>query len=72
LLGELESSSIKINPKLTVENAKAMNIEEVHYNEMEFRWALNDDPMANEKLSEGIRRFSNDLRQLEKYFLERI
>ncbi len=72
LLGELKNSTIDIVPKLTVENAKAKDIEEVHFNEMEFRWALNDDPMANEKLSEGIRRFSNDLRQLEKYFLERI
>jgi len=72
LLGELENSSIIITPKLTVEAAKAKQMEAEHYNEMEFRWALNDDPMANEKLSEGIRRFSNDLRQLEKYFLERL
>lgn len=72
LLGELENSTINIKPKLTVEHAKASDIEEEHYNEMEFRWALNDDPMANEKLSDGIRRFSNDLRQLEKYFLEKI
>jgi transaldolase len=72
LLGELENSTINIKPKLTVEHANASDIEEEHYNEMEFRWALNDDPMANEKLSDGIRRFSNDLRQLEKYFLEKI
>ncbi len=72
LLDELEKSNIEIKPKLSVKTAKAMNIEPEHYNEMEFRWALNDNPMANEKLSEGIRRFSNDLRQLEKYFLERI
>ncbi len=72
LLGELENSNIDVVPKLTVEAAKALQIEAEHYNEMEFRWALNDDAMAHEKLSEGIRRFSNDLRQLEKYFLERI
>lgn len=72
LLGELENTNIDITPKLTVEKAKAMEMKAEHYNEMEFRWALNDDPMAHEKLSEGIRRFSNDLRQLEKYFLERI
>ena len=72
LLEELENSTIDIVPKLTVEAAKALEIEAEHYNEMEFRWALNDDPMAHDKLSEGIRRFSNDLRQLEKYFLERI
>ena len=72
LLHELENSTVNIEPKLTPEKAMATQAEEEHYNEMEFRWALNDDPMANEKLSEGIRRFSNDLRQLEKYFLERV
>ncbi len=72
LLGELENSTIDIVPKLTVKAAKSMDMEAEHYNEMEFRWTLNDDPMAHDKLSEGIRRFSNDLRQLEKYFLERI
>jgi transaldolase len=72
LLEELESSNIKIYPKLTVENAKSMDIKELHYDEMEFRWAMNDDPMATEKLSDGIRRFSNDLRMLEKYILENI
>ena len=72
LLDELENADIQITPKLTPENAKAADIEREFYNEMEFRWALNDDPMANEKLSDGIRRFSNDLRQLEKYFLEKI
>ena len=72
LLNELENSNINITPKLTKEIAKASDVEREFYNEMEFRWALNDNPMANEKLSDGIRRFSNDLRQLEKYILERI
>lgn len=72
LLDELENSTIKVTPKLSVEKASRLNIKQEHYNEMEFRWALNDDPMATEKLSEGIRRFSNDLRQLEKYFISKI
>lgn len=72
LLNELENSNISITPKLTKEIAKASDVEREFYNEMEFRWALNDNAMANEKLSDGIRRFSNDLRQLEKYILERI
>ncbi|RLD86399.1 MAG: transaldolase, partial [Bacteroidetes bacterium] len=64
--------NIDIVPKLTVKAGKSMDMEAEHYKEKEFRWTLNDDPMAHDKLSEGIRRFSNDLRQLEKYFLERI
>lgn len=34
-------------------------------NEAEFRWELNEDPMATEKLAEGIRRFAEDQRKLE-------
>lgn len=33
--------------------------------EQEFRWALNEDPMATEKLAEGIRKFAVDQRKLE-------
>ena len=33
--------------------------------EKEFRWQLNADAMATEKLAEGIRGFSADLRALE-------
>jgi transaldolase len=32
--------------------------------ERSFRWALNEDAMATEKLSEGIRLFAADLRKL--------
>jgi transaldolase len=32
--------------------------------EASFRWDLNEDPMATEKLSEGIRTFAADLRKL--------
>lgn len=34
-------------------------------NENAFRWALNEDAMATEKLAEGIRRFADDQRKLE-------
>lgn len=33
--------------------------------EAEFRWELNEDPMANDKLADGIRRFAADQRLLE-------
>ncbi|WP_343153800.1 transaldolase [Buchnera aphidicola (Mindarus keteleerifoliae)] len=36
--------------------------------ESEFRWDHNEDPMAVEKLSEGIRKFSEDQEKLEKTF----
>ena len=34
--------------------------------ESEFRWALNEDAMATEKLAEGIRKFAVDQRKLEQ------
>ena len=43
-----------------------MNIEKVNINEASFRWQLNEDQMATDKLSEGIRKFAEDSRKLEK------
>lgn len=42
-----------------------MCIEKIDMNEAQFRWLLNEDQMATEKLSEGIRRFAIDFRKLE-------
>ena len=72
LLEELKKSNDPVEQKLSVDKAKTMDIEKLHYDEMEFRWALNEDPMATYKLSEGIRLFSNDLRKLEKYIIENL
>ncbi len=72
LLKELEQSDIQVVPKLTKENAEKLPLEKVYLDEMEFRWLMNEDRMATEKLSEGIRIFSNDIRTLEKYIKERI
>ena len=44
---------------------QAMNgLDKVSYDEKAFRWAMNEDPMATEKLAEGIRGFVKDLRSL--------
>ncbi|MCY1532107.1 Transaldolase [compost metagenome] len=34
--------------------------------ENQFRWAMNEDAMATEKLAEGIRQFARDQEKLEK------
>lgn len=39
-------------------------------NESQFRWALNEDAMATEKLAEGIRLFARDQQKLEKLLAE--
>jgi transaldolase len=52
-------------PSLNVAAAKAMDLQPVHFDEASFRWALNEDAMATEKLAEGIRAFAADTRKLE-------
>ncbi|GAK56319.1 transaldolase [Candidatus Vecturithrix granuli] len=41
--------------------------EKIGLDEKTFRWMLNEDAMATEKLAEGIRKFSEDIVTLEKY-----
>lgn len=44
---------------------KASDLEKIEINESKFRWEMNEDKMANDKLSEGIRNFAADSRKLE-------
>lgn len=67
LLAELESSDIKVTPKLSPEKAAQSSEEKTHIAERDFRWLLNENAMANEKLAEGIRKFTADLIKLEEY-----
>eukprot|EP00079_Xenopus_tropicalis_P034890 XP_017948661.1 PREDICTED: transaldolase-like [Xenopus tropicalis] len=66
LLGELAKDSSKLTPVLTVKEAQASNLEKVHLEEKDFRWLHNEDQMAVEKLSDGIRKFAIDAVKLEK------
>jgi transaldolase len=72
LLNELEGSKRKISPKLTPTAAMASDESKIELNEEKFRWLLNEDAMATEKLAEGIRRFAADLVELEKYVKTRL
>jgi transaldolase len=68
-LGKMEGSlSRSIDPI----NAKASKDERLHLNERTFRWLLNQDAMATEKLAEGIRKFNSDARHLEDYALWKV
>jgi transaldolase len=44
-----------------------MELERVTLNESAFRWTLNQDAMATEKLAEGIRGFADDLESLSRF-----
>lgn len=50
----------------------AKDIEKVHLDEKSFRWLLNEDAMATEKLAEGIRKFAEDAVKLEAFLREKM
>src|SRR5690554_6435082 len=63
LLSELAESSGSLERRLAATEAETSPPEP--QSEVTFRWELNEDPMATEKLAEGIRRFADDQRKLE-------
>jgi transaldolase len=67
LLGELKASNDPVEPKLTASFAASSKVERFSLDEKTFRWRLNEDAMATEKLSEGIRLFNADAVKLEKH-----
>ncbi len=65
LLAELEGHNAPITPALNAEAARQAPLEPLNYDEARFRFALNEDAMATEKLAEGIRAFTADTLKLE-------
>jgi transaldolase len=63
LLEELKNSTSPITRKLSPE--KDLPLHKLHIDEKTFRYLLNEDAMATEKLSEGIRNFAKDIVKLE-------
>jgi len=72
LLKELENTEGVLQKKLDIEKSKSVDIQPVVMNEKTFRWMMNEDAMATEKLAEGIRKFTEDLIKLEKYMAEQL
>ena len=60
LLDELQNSYEPLEQQLSVERAKLEPINRMKIDEKTFRWHINADPMATDKLAEGIRMFSAD------------
>lgn len=63
LLDELSQQTGQLEVKL--QDTGVSNAKPIALTEQEFRWALNEDAMATEKLAEGIRKFAIDQRKLE-------
>jgi transaldolase len=66
LLNELEASNQPLECKLSPEKAQVAMLEKISLDEKRFRFLLNEDAMATEKLSEGIRVFVRDTIQIER------
>jgi transaldolase len=67
LLAELARRPGSVSPRLAAGSPKTAVPDRLHLDEKEFRWMFNQDPMAVEKLAEGIRIFHADARQLEEF-----
>jgi transaldolase len=67
LLEQMEKTPGEVPRRLSVETAKASAATKIHLDEKTFRWMHNEDAMAVEKLSEGIRKFYADARKLEQF-----
>ena len=70
LLAELAASNEPLEHALDAKAAAKGDAPKVSYDEAGFRFALNEDAMATEKLAEGIRAFAADAVKLEKLMQE--
>jgi transaldolase len=72
LMEELAKSTEPVERKLTPEKAKAAQIDKLELDEKKFRWLLNENAMATDKLAEGIRKFAADVVKLEKFVASKL
>lgn len=70
LLAQLEAEEGELEKRLVP--SAVQKVEPVVMDEKQFRWMLNEDPMATEKLAEGIRLFAKDLRALRELAQKRL
>ncbi len=67
LLAELQKNTAPLARKLSPEIARESKIEKLPLDEKKFRWLFNENAMATEKTSEGIRLFNADAQKLAKF-----
>lgn len=69
LMAELAAGTTPLLRALDANAARTMDLQAVNFDEAGFRFALNQDAMATEKLAEGIRAFCGDAVKLEQMLL---
>ena len=69
LLAILANTEAPLTRALDAEAAKTLDLTPLNFDEASFRFALNQDAMATEKLAEGIRAFCVDAGKLDQLLL---
>ena len=69
LLASLAATEAPLERALDAGRAQQLDVQRVQYDETGFRFALNEDAMATEKLAEGIRAFCVDAVKLDQLLL---
>jgi len=72
LLEELQGMNEPVERKLDAETAKTADIEQLDVSEKSFRWLMNEDAMATEKLSQGIRVFGQDMVKVREIVAQKL
>ena len=72
LLAEMKNSTDPVPRKLSPETSRDARLARLAVNEKTFRWMLNENAMATEKLAEGIRTFAADAVKLEEFLARKL
>lgn len=72
LLEKLAAETAPLERKLIPERAKLEPMKELSFDEKSFRWEMNEDPMATQKLADGIRQFAADTDKLADLIEEQV
>jgi len=72
LLEELQGMEVEAPRKLDPDAAQTARLEKTEVSEEAFRWQMNEDAMATEKLAQGIRVFADDMRKVRKIVEKRL
>lgn len=67
LLNELQNQEGSLNRVLSQDVTQLETLPDIDTSEANFRWALNENAMAHEKLAEGIHLFHQDYLKLRKF-----
>jgi transaldolase len=72
LLAELKNSSDPVQRKLSPKTSQNPGLSRIVVDEKSFRWMMNENAMATEKLAEGVRTFAADAVKLEDYIAKKV